>query len=152
MLEPTAHPKPHPFVSGVEIGVLCARQDLCQCLHLRSLTTEPLTTHRTACGGAPIRQSDRKAKGDCGHRLPAPPASLTRNGRVKMVRPPLRVRTHSARLWTHSPLPRRSRYRTQALPKAPPPSDLTLLHHPAPYCTFTALLRFSAGGGETLRW
>ena len=56
--------------------------------------------------------------------------SLTRNGRVKMVRPPLRVRTHSARLWTHSPLPRRSRYRTQALPKALPPSDLT--HLPLP--------------------
>ena len=124
LLALTAHPKPYPFVPGVEIGMLCARQDLCQCLHLRSLTTEPLTTHRTACGGAPARQSDREVKEHCGHRLPAP--NSTWGGRAKMERPPLRVRTHSARLWTHSPLPRRSWYRTQALPKAPPQSDLTL--------------------------
>jgi hypothetical protein len=63
--------------------------------------------------------------GDCGFRLLAP--SLARIGQVRMVRPPLRVRTHCARLWTHSPLPRRSRYRTQALPEAPPPSNLTRL-------------------------
>ena len=58
-----ARPKPHPFVPGVELDVLCARQDLCQRLHLRSLTIEPLTAHRVACGGAPARQSDRQARG-----------------------------------------------------------------------------------------
>ena len=58
--------------------MLCARQDLCQSLHLRSLTIEPLTAHRTACGGAPTRQSDGKGKGsDCRYRLLA--LSLARN-------------------------------------------------------------------------
>ena len=126
LLDLTAHHKPHPFVPGVELGVLCARQDLCQSLHLHSLTIEPLTAHRTACGGAPTRRSDGKGKGsDCRCRLLA--LSLARDGLAGKVRPPLRVRTHCARLWTHSPLPRRSRYRTQALPEAPPPSDLTHL-------------------------
>ena len=58
-----ARPEPHPFVPGVELSVLCARQDLCQSLHLRSLIIEPLTAHRVACGGAPARQSDRQARG-----------------------------------------------------------------------------------------
>ena len=119
-----AHPKPRPFVPGVELGALCARQDLCQSLHLHSLTIGPLTAHRTPCGGAPTRRSDGKGKGsDCRYRLLA--LSLARIGPVGKVCPPLRVRTHCARLWTHSPLPRRSRYRTQALPEAQPQSELT---------------------------
>ena len=118
-----ALPKPRPFVPGVELDVVCARQDLCQSLHLRSLTIEPLTAHRVACGGAPARQSDRLARGA----VSPSRAELDSDWSSWEVCPPLRVWTHCAQLWTHSLLPRRSRYRTQALPKAPPPSDLTLL-------------------------
>ena len=63
LLALAAHPKPHPFVPGVELDMLCARQDLCQSLHLRSLTIEPLTAHQVACDGAPARQSDMVSTG-----------------------------------------------------------------------------------------